>query len=259
MSKEKWQEEAPKAYTFYTEDAIRHGVDQAIILANLRFWVSTNRANKRNFLSGHYWTYNSADAFTNLFPFYSRRKISRLLKDLEDSGAILSRVNNPKSYDRTKAYTVLTIPLDKNDQCIYTDKKTQLKNKKSSTSQCDKFAVFNSCVRRDGVYSAEYPLFTMFIEIHNSHWKERHVPHLNRTIKKYDDFLKSIRDSAGLEDCEIEQYMEEYQKTDTISDRHFNVFCHWLYGQVIDDDYRGFDGEGNRLSVEEMTEVMNES
>ena len=50
--------------------------------------------------------------------------------------------------------------------------------------------------------------------------------------------------------------MEDFQKINTISDRHFNVFCHWLYGQVVDDDYRGFDGEGNRLSVEEMTEFM---
>lgn len=94
-------------YHFDTEDAVNYGVDGAIILYNLCFWIAKNKANKNNLHEGRYWTYNSAQAFTELFPFWNRQKIARILRKLEEKGAIRSSNFNDAGYDKTKWYTVL--------------------------------------------------------------------------------------------------------------------------------------------------------
>jgi len=93
-------------FTFASEDAKQYGVDGAIMLHHIRYWVAKNEANDRNFHEGKYWTYNSQQAFAKLFPFWTARKIGRLLTKLEDEGAIVSGNFNDKRYDRTKWFTL---------------------------------------------------------------------------------------------------------------------------------------------------------
>jgi len=93
-------------FTFATEDANRYGVDGAIMLHHIRYWVAKNEANDRNFHDERYWTYNSQSAFAKLFPFWTARKIGRLLTKLEEEGAIVSGNFNDKRYDRTKWFTL---------------------------------------------------------------------------------------------------------------------------------------------------------
>ena len=93
-------------FSFSTEDATKYGVDGAIMLHHLRYWVAKNEANDKNFHDGSHWTYNSTSAFAALFPFWTARKIGRLLQKLEDDGIIRSGNFNNKRYDRTKWFTV---------------------------------------------------------------------------------------------------------------------------------------------------------
>jgi hypothetical protein len=93
-------------FTFSTEDANRYGVDGAILLHHIRYWVSKNEANDKNYHEDRYWTYNSSAAFSKLFPFWTARKVGRLLIKLEEEGAILSGNYNDKRYDRTKWFTL---------------------------------------------------------------------------------------------------------------------------------------------------------
>ena len=93
-------------FSFSTEDATRYGVDGAIMLHHLRYWVAKNEANDKNFHDGSHWTYNSTSAFAALFPFWTARKIGRLLQKLEDDGIIRSGNFNNKRYDRTKWFTI---------------------------------------------------------------------------------------------------------------------------------------------------------
>ena len=46
-------------YSFDTKEAMEHGVNEAIIIANIRFWVQKNKANDKHFYEGRTWTYNS--------------------------------------------------------------------------------------------------------------------------------------------------------------------------------------------------------
>jgi hypothetical protein len=91
---------------FDIDDAKKYGIECAILLNNLRFWIAKNEANKKHFYNGRYWTYNSATAFTKLFPYWSSSQISRYLRRLEDYGLIVSDNFNQSSYDKTKWYSL---------------------------------------------------------------------------------------------------------------------------------------------------------
>ena len=93
-------------YSFNSEIAIKYGVDGAIMIENLHFWISKNKANEKHFYDGRYWTYNSLKAFEKLFPFWSSRQIERILRNLINQGAIVTGNYNKIPYDRTKWYAL---------------------------------------------------------------------------------------------------------------------------------------------------------
>ena len=93
-------------YFFDSEIAVKYGIEQAIVLQNLYFWIAKNKANNKNFYDGHYWTYNTQQAFAMLFPFWSRDKIKRIFKKLKDDGLVLTGNYNKLNYDRTTWYAL---------------------------------------------------------------------------------------------------------------------------------------------------------
>lgn len=95
-----------RIYSFTAEWALAFGVNGAILLSNLYFWVKKNRENDVNFHDDRYWTYNTLDAFAEQFPFWSKDQIKRIMKDLRDKGVILVGNYNANKYDRTLWYSV---------------------------------------------------------------------------------------------------------------------------------------------------------
>jgi hypothetical protein len=121
-------------HSFNIEIAKEYGVEAAIIIENLNFWIEKNKANGKHFYDGKYWTYNSAKAFSELFPYWSAPQISRILKKLEKDGILLTGNFNSSSYDRTKWYSLnheihFTKSLNGNDEIVnsYTDINTDIK------------------------------------------------------------------------------------------------------------------------------------
>ena len=68
-------------YSFDTELAQKLGVNEAIMLQNIVFWLLKNKANGSNYYDGRYWTYNSHKAFKELFPFWTENQIRRILEN----------------------------------------------------------------------------------------------------------------------------------------------------------------------------------
>lgn len=99
-------------HAFNIEMAQKYGVDEAIVINNLHFWIVKNKANRTHFYDGFYWTYNSTRAFSELFPYWSERQIDRVLKSLKDKGAILVGNYNKVGYDRTRWFTLTTLVTD---------------------------------------------------------------------------------------------------------------------------------------------------
>lgn len=93
-------------HTFDVDIAVEYGLNCAIILENLKFWIAKNEANEVNFHDGYYWTYNSVKAFKKLFPYISERQISNALNKLEENGIIITGNYNAVAYDRTKWYAI---------------------------------------------------------------------------------------------------------------------------------------------------------
>ena len=63
-----------------------YGVDGAVFISRLQFWIEKNAANDRHYHEGRYWTYNSLRAMEKLFPFWSRRQIERIVKNPQGQG-----------------------------------------------------------------------------------------------------------------------------------------------------------------------------
>lgn len=83
-----------------------YGVDGAVFISRLQFWIEKNEANDRHYHEGRYWTYNSLRAMEKLFPFWSRRQIERIVKNLKDKGVLLTANYARDSYDRTLFYAL---------------------------------------------------------------------------------------------------------------------------------------------------------
>lgn len=95
-----------KTYVFQKEIADKIGLESAVIIQNIYYWVRKNADNNLNFVDNHYWTYNSVRAFTKQLSFLSEKVIRNRLNTLEKEGYILSGNYNKSSYDRTKWYTL---------------------------------------------------------------------------------------------------------------------------------------------------------
>lgn len=95
-----------KIHTYNVSVAMDVGVNAAVIFYNICYWVEENSANKRNFINGKYWTYNTIKAFQSLFPEMSYNQIQYALKKLEEKKYIESAYLNDDPYKRIKYYTV---------------------------------------------------------------------------------------------------------------------------------------------------------
>lgn len=95
-----------RVHHFTLSVACEYGVNEAVILQNIYYWVDKNAANRRHFHDGRYWTYNSADAFAEIFPYFTKNQIQYTLKKLREHGLILVGNYNKQAFDRTKWYAL---------------------------------------------------------------------------------------------------------------------------------------------------------
>ena len=92
-------------HSFDPRVAKEFGVNEAIIIQHLQFWIIKNVANKVNFKNGKYWTYNSYSAFQKIFFYLSESQIKRILKKLYDKNVIEKSNFNKLKMDQTNWYT----------------------------------------------------------------------------------------------------------------------------------------------------------
>lgn len=111
-------------HAFSVAEAREYGIEKAILLFNIRFWLKKNSANGKHIYEGFVWTYNSSTAFEILFPYLNNNSIRRWLIELENDGVLKSGNFNKAKYDKTKWYTipaefaVLNNRISENEQSI---------------------------------------------------------------------------------------------------------------------------------------------
>lgn len=93
-------------FSFDEDLAVKYGINEAILINIIAYWVKLNTVNKRNFYEGRYWTYNSITAFTEIFPFWSRETIKRTIAHLKDENLILTSNFSDDRFKRVNYYSL---------------------------------------------------------------------------------------------------------------------------------------------------------
>lgn len=99
-------------YHFNAALAREYGVDGAVFLHAIAFWVEKNAANRRHLHEGRYWTYNTRKALSDLFPFWTKRQLERITNRLREAGALLTGSFSEDKTDRTIWYALSDHVLD---------------------------------------------------------------------------------------------------------------------------------------------------
>ena len=86
--------------------AIDFDVESAIFIQSLAQWTRRNAANNHNFHEGRYWSYNTYEGLTKIFPYWSKKQIERLTVKCVAHGLMIKDNFNPKKYDKTCWYSL---------------------------------------------------------------------------------------------------------------------------------------------------------
>lgn len=92
------------AHVFNVQLAKELGLNQAIMLQHLYYWHQINDKNKNNIIDGKVWTYNTAEAFSEIFPYLSPKQIRYAFEQLEKKNYIEIGNYNKANFDQTKWY-----------------------------------------------------------------------------------------------------------------------------------------------------------
>lgn len=93
-------------HIFDVDIAKKYGVNAAVLLENLGYWIKQNEANQTNYYDGNYWTFNSRRAYREIFPYMSERQINTAFEKLIADGLVITGNYNKLAYDRTLWYAL---------------------------------------------------------------------------------------------------------------------------------------------------------
>lgn len=91
-------------HSFEIAIADKYGIEVAVVFDMFCFWINKNEANNYNYHDGKYWTFNSAKGFKKLFPYWSEKKIQRLLQKMVDEDLIIKGNYNENPWNQTSWY-----------------------------------------------------------------------------------------------------------------------------------------------------------
>jgi hypothetical protein len=103
-----------KTHSFDVDDAIQFGINAAIILYNIRFWIQKNKleyeTNPKHGIfhvkEGRVWTFNSYPAFQKILPYLSYKEIRNAVEKLVGAGKLITGQFNKLKLDRTFWYSI---------------------------------------------------------------------------------------------------------------------------------------------------------
>lgn len=206
-------------HIFDIEIAEQYGINAAILLENIGFWIAQSEANEINFHDGSYWTFNSCRALQELFPYMSKRQIHSALEKLISDGLIVTGNYNKVAYDRTLWYTLtqkgksilhfgtMDFPKKENrfsaEVTPIPDINTDIINTPFIIPPCDDSAPAKQQTRHKyGTYQnvllsdADYEKLKSEFPTDYNDWIERVSEYVAMNGKKYKDFLAVIRNWA---------------------------------------------------------------
>ena len=96
-------------HSFNVHVAKKVGVNKAILLQYIEFWVDKNKANKVLIYDGKPWVYHTASGFEEIFSYMKANTISKYLVELEKEGYLHSSQNIEKGKNRNNRVKYYTL------------------------------------------------------------------------------------------------------------------------------------------------------
>ena len=93
-------------YSFDIDIATQYDVNVAIFLNNMAFWTKKNQANEQHYYDGSYWTYNTLEAFHELFPFWTTKQLRIVIDKCLSEGLLIKGNYNETKYHRRLWYAL---------------------------------------------------------------------------------------------------------------------------------------------------------
>ena len=83
------------------------GVNEAMVMQHIHYWLVKNEEKKINYKEGRYWTFKSIKQWhDDEFDFWSESTLRRIFLSLEEKGLLLVNNFNKKGFDKTKWYSI---------------------------------------------------------------------------------------------------------------------------------------------------------
>ena len=178
---------------FSDEVALEVGVNGAIILNHLHYWVKKNADNEMNYHDGYFWTYNSIAAYKKQFPFWSERTIYRLLRELEVNGYVKTSNYNQSAYDRTKWYALT----EKSVKLLEPTIGQEYKNSQDNVTETTLTDCQNDITQSDNVHLDKLYKSTLNKNKHKEKHKEKHSvtcsPELAEALNAFAEHRKKLK------------------------------------------------------------------
>ena len=216
-------------YSFDIEHAEKYGTGEAIMLKNIIFWITKNKANNKHQYDNKTWTYNSIKAFSELFPFWSINQIHRIIKSLIDQKVIITGNYNKHLYDRTLWYAL------KDDTIL---EKSKMEDGKKQNGNCEKpkpipyNKPYNKPVNKPNKKTPfYYGLYLKNVIEKNNDIKFNPYYKTDKGIEKIDYFFTNIISSYRDKVPSMVDGYKPYKATD--------IMCHAIYlvGKIPDIEY----------------------
>ncbi|SFR12544.1 hypothetical protein [Desulfoscipio geothermicus] len=83
------------------------GLNEAIVIQQVHYWLKINEKKNQNYIDGKYWTFNTLKEWhENNFDFWSLDTVKRTFTKLENTGVLIVGNFNKDRRDRTKWYSI---------------------------------------------------------------------------------------------------------------------------------------------------------
>ena len=98
-------DEAP---VYFAKTLAKHiGLEKAIILQQVHFWLEINKREEKNYYEDRYWVYSSFEQWAERdFNWWSQRKLISLFCELCDSEILIKKQLKKEQMNRTNFYTI---------------------------------------------------------------------------------------------------------------------------------------------------------
>ena len=93
-------------FQFDSVIAEKYGINEAVFVHNIFFWINHNKANNKHCYDAKFWTYNTKKAYVKLFPFWTYEQVKKIIKNLVEKDVLLTANYNENTWDQTLWYTL---------------------------------------------------------------------------------------------------------------------------------------------------------